>query len=74
MDTTLFGFMLGKETMDASFILRRLQEEYNEKDKNLYVCFVGLEKALTEYDKCSEVVFEKKTCTGDDDKSGDESV
>ena len=41
-----FGFMPGKGTIDAVFILRRLQEEYLEKEKRLYMCFVDLEKAF----------------------------
>ena len=41
-----FGFMPGKGTIDAVFILRRLQEEYLEKEKRLYMCFVELEKAF----------------------------
>ena len=40
-----FGFMAGKGTVDAVFILR-LQEEYLEKEKKLYMCFVDLEKAF----------------------------
>ena len=40
------GFMPGKGTMDALFILRRMQEEYREKDKKMYMCFVDLEKAF----------------------------
>ena len=30
----------------CSFIVRRMQEEYREKDKKLYMCFVDLEKAF----------------------------
>ena len=41
-----FGFMSGRETIDAMFILRRLQEEYLDKEKKLYMCFVDLEKAF----------------------------
>ena len=41
-----FGFMTGKEMVDAVFILRRLQEEYLKKEKKLYMCFVDLEKAF----------------------------
>ena len=37
-----FGFMPGKGTVDAVFILRRLQEEYLKKKKKLYKCFVDL--------------------------------
>ena len=38
--------MPGKGTIDAVFILRRLQEEYLDKEKKLYMCFVDLEKAF----------------------------
>ena len=31
---------------DAVFILRRLQKEYLDKEKKLYMCFVDLEKAF----------------------------
>ena len=31
--------------MDAIFIVRRVQEEY-QKDKKLYICFVDMEKAF----------------------------
>ena len=44
VDETQFGFMPGKGTVDAVFILRRLQEEYLHKEKKLYMCFVDLEK------------------------------
>ena len=32
--------------MDAIFIVRRMQEEYQKKDKKLYMCFVDMEKAF----------------------------
>ena len=41
-----FGFMPGKETLDAIFIVRRMQEEYQHKDKKLNMCFVNMEKAF----------------------------
>ena len=46
VDEMQFGFMPGKGTIEAVFILRRLQEEYLDKKKKLYTCFVDLEKAL----------------------------
>ena len=46
VDEMQFGFMPEKGTIDAVFILRRLQEEYRDKDKKLYICFVDLEKAF----------------------------
>ena len=30
--------------MDAIFIVRRKQEEYQKNDKKLYMCFVDIEK------------------------------
>ena len=41
-----FRFMPGKGTVDAIFIVRRMQEEYLKKDKKLYMCFVDMEKAF----------------------------
>ena len=41
-----FGFMPGKGTVDAIFIVRTMQEEYQKKEKKLYMCFVDMEKAF----------------------------
>ena len=38
VDEMQFGFMPGKGTTDAVFILRRLEEEYLDKEKKLYIC------------------------------------
>ena len=36
-----FGFMPGKKTVDAIFIVRRMQEKYQKKDKKLYsICIL----------------------------------
>ena len=40
-----FGFMSGRGTTNAIFILRQLQEKYLEKKKNIYFAFVDIEKA-----------------------------
>ena len=40
------GFMPEKGTVGAIFIVRRMQEEYQKKDKKLYMCFVDMEKAF----------------------------
>ena len=32
--------------MDAIFIVRRMQEEYQKKDKKLYMYFVDIKKAF----------------------------
>ena len=41
-----FGFMPGRGTTDAIFVLRQLIEKYNEGAKELYMIFVDLEKAF----------------------------
>jgi len=42
----LFGFMGDKETTNAIFIVRQLQEKYNAKKTRLWMAFVDLEKAF----------------------------
>ena len=39
-----FGFTPGKGTVDAIFIVRRMREEYQKKDKKLCMCFIDMEK------------------------------
>ena len=41
-----FGFIPGKGTMDAIFIIRQVQEKYLAKKKKLYFTFIDLEKAF----------------------------
>ena len=41
-----FGFMPGRGTVDAIFIVRQLQEKYLGKNRKLYLGFVDLEKAF----------------------------
>ena len=50
-----FEFMPGKGTVNAIFIVRRMQEEYQTKDKKLCMCFVDMEKA---FDRLSRKVME----------------
>ena len=46
IDDMQFGFMPGKGTVDAIFIVRQLQEKFMEKRKDLFYVFVDLEKAF----------------------------
>ena len=46
IDEIQFGFVPGKGTTHALFFLRRMQEEFRERDQKLYMCFVDLEKAF----------------------------
>jgi len=41
-----FGFMKGKGTTNAIFIVRQMQEKFRAKGKKLYFGFVDLEKAF----------------------------
>jgi hypothetical protein len=45
IDDMQMGFMPGKGTTDAIFILRQLQEKHQAKNKKLFYAFVDLEKA-----------------------------
>lgn len=40
-----FGFMPGRSTTDAIFVLRQTMEKYREKQKRLHLVFIDLEKA-----------------------------
>ena len=46
IDDMQFVSMPGKGTIDAVFILRRIQEEYVAKQRKLYMCIMYLEKAF----------------------------
>ena len=40
IDDMQFGFIPGRGTTDAIFILRQMQEKYIEKNRNLFLAFV----------------------------------
>ena len=45
-DHSQFGFVPGRGTTDAIFVIRQLQEKYLAANKRLYMAFVDLEKHL----------------------------
>ena len=46
IDEMQFGFIPGKGTTHALFILRKMRKEFRRRKKKLYMCFVDLEKAF----------------------------
>jgi len=46
IDDMQFGFMKGKGTTDAIFIVRQMQEKFRAQGKKFYFGFVELEKAF----------------------------
>ena len=46
IDDSQFGFVPGRGTTDAIFVVRQLQEKYLAANKSLYMAFVDLENVL----------------------------
>ena len=46
IDDSQFGFVPGRGTTDAIFVVRKLQEKYLAANKRLYIAFVDLEKVF----------------------------
>ena len=46
IDDSQFGFVPGRGTTDAIFVVRQLQEKYLAVNKQLYMAFLDLEKAF----------------------------
>ena len=46
LDESQFGFVPGKGTVNATYIMRTLSERAIEKQRNLYLCFIDYTKAF----------------------------
>ena len=61
-DNMQFGFMPGKRTTDAIFIMRHVQEKH-QATKKLYYAFMDLEKAFDKSpERGVEMGFEEAGC------------
>ena len=54
IDDSQFGYVQGRGTTDAIFVVRQLQEKYLAANKRLYMAFVDLEKT---FDRVSRKVI-----------------
>ena len=64
IDDMQFGFMPGRGTTDAIFIVRQLQERYLEKKRELWMAFVDLEKAFDRVPRESTMVGVARSGSG----------
>ena len=57
IDKVQYGFMPGRGTVDAVFVLRRLCEKFRVKKRKLFFIFVDLEKAFDLLIECQGKLF-----------------
>ena len=67
IDNSQFGFVPGRGTTDAIFVVKKLQEKYLAANKRLYKAFVDLEKV---FDQMPLVGAEETWCGGVDCAAG----
>ena len=70
IDDSQFGFVPGRGTTDAIFVVRQLQEKYLATNKRLYMAFIDLEKAFVSASEGHLVGAEKTWCGGMDCATG----
>ena len=67
-----FVFMPGKGATDVVFIWRRMQVEYRDKEKKLYICFMDMKKKISK--KVNRVFAEEEECTRDKRDDDDDDL
>ena len=70
IDDFQFGFVPGRGTTDAIFVVRQLQEKYIAANKRLYMAFIDLEKAFDQVPRKVIWWAPRKRCGGVDCATG----
>ena len=58
VDGMKFGFMPGRETTNALFVVRKVQKEYKDKKRKLYMCVCFLQQGFVLWDNVLKQRFE----------------
>ena len=74
VDGMQLGSMHHRRTTDTLYIVRRLQEEYKDKERKLKMHFLDIDKAFDSSKKGDGVDDEEDRFTRISCKSGDESL
>ena len=52
---------------EATFVVSKLHEEYRDKKKKLFICFVDIEKAFDSFKRGGDERFTRGNCKSSDE-------